>query len=255
MRPREYFQPMLDAMKISRIKNPDKYVKIAIANLPKDCKGDKNGNWKGGKTSFSRRFRSTSKYKNWRKLVLSSFKNKCADCSSKDNIEAHHIIPLSRDISFAHIKINGVALCRKCHINTDSYAINSYDGGEGKLAISIVTIPHKWQHYETLGNWGFGDNNVLLITVSNMEDIYKEYLVGRHEMDEAMLCLSRGIKDEAITKFDISHPKHEDPGWHPKAPYHKEHIFAEIGERLMASELGIDWLDYERQIQEKVWKK
>ena len=38
------------------------------------------------------------------------------------------------------------------------------------------------------------------------------------------------------------------PGDHPKAPYRAEHFFATNLERLFSSELGVDWFEYDRDV-------
>lgn len=121
------------------------------------------------------------------------------------------------------------------------------------LNILIQSIPHKEHRYATLGDW-YKQGDTLHIRVSDLGNPFYEFLIARHELDEALLCIKRGIDEKKVTKFDIAHPKHDDPGWHPDAPYHKEHIYAEIGERLLCHELGIDWLEYEKAVA-KLWKK
>jgi hypothetical protein len=41
----------------------------------------------------------------------------------------------------------------------------------------------------------------------------------------------------------------DEPGHDPKAPYNKEHIFAEKIERQIAEELGVDWEEYSRVVE------
>ena len=69
-----------------------------------------------------------------------------------------------------------------------------------------------------------------------------EFCVALHETIEQHLCAKRGISNEDITAFDIKfekereHGKHGDnePGFDPRAPYRKEHSFADKIERLVA---------------------
>jgi len=42
--------------------------------------------------------------------------------------------------------------------------------------------------------------------------------------------------------------KDDEPGENINAPYHKEHMSAELLERVAASILGIDWIKYEQEI-------
>lgn len=75
------------------------------------------------------------------------------------------------------------------------------------------------------------------------------FLVAVHEMVEAWICERRGIKEPDIKAFDEANPDSDDPGTMPEAPYHKEHIFAECLERLVARELGVNWEEYDRTIE------
>lgn len=121
------------------------------------------------------------------------------------------------------------------------------------MNISIKTIPHSEQRYDTVGDWWF-EGEGLEIRVSDMGNPEYEYLVGRHEADEAILCKKRGINEQDITEFDKIFESHrlegntDEPGDHKDAPYRKEHFFATTAERALALELGIDWQDYENLI-------
>lgn len=128
------------------------------------------------------------------------------------------------------------------------------------MDIDVQVIEHKNQRYETVGDWLFLYDTKkkpvkLLIYVSSMTNPYYEFLVARHEMDEAMLCLKRGIKEEDVSIFDKAYEKNRpegdisEPGDDPLAPYRKEHFFATTVERLMAAELNIDWSEYDKAIQ------
>ena len=118
------------------------------------------------------------------------------------------------------------------------------------MHITIRTIPHEQQRYETCGDWQeFGEDTI--INVSEMGDSLAEILVGIHELVEVVLCRHRGISQEIVDKFD----KHfeatrlkddtSEPGDYPLAPYRKEHFFATNIERMIAHELGVDWAKYE----------
>ena len=81
-------------------------------------------------------------------------------------------------------------------------------------------------------------------------------LVALHELIEVALCEERGITCEQVDNFDKSFELHrepgnkDEPGDDPAAPYRKEHFFATNLERLLAAELGIDWAEYERKLNE-----
>jgi len=122
------------------------------------------------------------------------------------------------------------------------------------MKITIQSIPHSEQRYETCGDWLFNENGDLNIWVSETNNNDYTFLVGLHEAIEAYLCLKRGINEEDITKFDIEFEKQrevgntDEPGDNKYAPYRKEHFFATNIERLIAAELKVDWQDYDDEI-------
>ncbi|MDQ6698877.1 MAG: hypothetical protein M3Z36_01675 [Acidobacteriota bacterium] len=82
-----------------------------------------------------------------------------------------------------------------------------------------------------------------------------EALVAVHELIELILSKHRGIAEETISEFDIAFEQSREhgqvlgePGDDPRASYRKEHFFATNVERLLASELGVDWFAYERLV-------
>jgi len=58
------------------------------------------------------------------------------------------------------------------------------------------------------------------------------------------VCEDNGVKEEAVTAFDVAHPNAEEPGELKDAPYHWEHFTAETIERQLAIALRRDWRDY-----------
>lgn len=118
------------------------------------------------------------------------------------------------------------------------------------MKIVIETIPHRQHRYPTAGDYWRDPDGVLQIRVSETADERSALLVALHELVEVILCEHRGIKEEDITAFDMAHlddddPWVDDPGHCPDAPYHREHVFAEIIERLMAFELDRNWQKHE----------
>ncbi len=127
------------------------------------------------------------------------------------------------------------------------------------LNIEIKTIADKDQRYDTVGDyWKAGDKDE--IRISELGNRQYEFFVAIHEMIEQFLCENKGITDEEITKFDIEYEKNRktgdasEPGNDKCAPYHKEHMFAEKIEKLMAEQCGIDWDKYNNYIN-KFYKK
>ena len=125
-------------------------------------------------------------------------------------------------------------------------------------SIEIEFIPHNKQRYPAVGDWrtvhGPGDKKVLLISVSQLYDARYEWLVALHELTEVLLCQHRGITQESVDKFDIEfeksrHPDNDDePGDEPDAPYRDEHCIATGVGRILASQLGVSWKNYEAEL-------
>ena len=119
------------------------------------------------------------------------------------------------------------------------------------LNINIKTIPDDEQRYDTVGDYWKKDG-VDEIKVSMMGNRQYEFLVAIHEMVEQFLCENAGITDEDITKFDVEYEEKRkngdatEPGEDIYAPYHKQHMFAEKIEKMMAEECKIDWEDYSK---------
>lgn len=127
------------------------------------------------------------------------------------------------------------------------------------MHIYIDTIAHEEQRYPTVGDWWFPklaphSGFYAEIRVSRMSKEDYEFLVGIHEQIEAYLCYKRGISEQAVSDFDIAFeavraPENTDePGNDPLAPYHKEHLFASEIERQLAKELGVNWEEYDAEV-------
>jgi len=111
--------------------------------------------------------------------------------------------------------------------------------------IRIEFIQHKFQRYDTAGDWFYDHNGDLVIRVSidHPEFAKKEehYLVALHELIEALSCDKNGINQDQVDEFDMGVGQHlEEPGEHKDAPYRKEHMFAMLVENLIAHEWGVD---------------
>jgi hypothetical protein len=125
------------------------------------------------------------------------------------------------------------------------------------LHIVIETIDHSRQRYPTVGDWQIDKAGNLHITVSKMRDQRYEFLIGMHEAIEAYLAVHAGISPAAVDKFDEAYEAKRkpgddsEPGDDPRAPYHFAHVFAEKIERLLATELGVDWSAYDKEVSSK----
>lgn len=116
------------------------------------------------------------------------------------------------------------------------------------MKISIRTIPHNKQHYETCGDYWIDEQGRTKIVVSDMDNEDYEFLIALHEMVEQHLCKKRGISFDKITEFDKKFDGDGEPGDDKNSPYQNEHNFATGIERLMCAELKIKWQDYEDRI-------
>lgn len=114
------------------------------------------------------------------------------------------------------------------------------------MNISIKTIPQKEQRYATIGDY-YEENGVLNFRISELGNKDYEFLVRIHEEIEQYLCEKRGITNKMIDDYDMSEfgLSIEDPGSHPKAPYHKEHMLALKVEKLLYKELDVNVDEFE----------
>lgn len=73
--------------------------------------------------------------------------------------------------------------------------------------------------------------------------------VAYHELREYLVCKHKGIRQQEVDSFDMSFSGEGEPGDDPKAPYFLEHQYATRDERLLVSDLGLDWNEYEESIE------
>lgn len=122
------------------------------------------------------------------------------------------------------------------------------------MKITIETIAHSEQRYDTCGDWTFDEAGNLTIRVSQLSDWRREMLIAIHELAEVLTCKVNGVTQEMVDKFDFEfeahrHPDNTDePGDDPNAPYRKEHCLATAIERMLAAEWGVCWKDYEDEL-------
>jgi hypothetical protein len=141
------------------------------------------------------------------------------------------------------------------------------------MNIFIKIIPHKEQRYETVGDWQFeklhkGEQYIkvltkeqsefLGITVSDLADERMNCLVIFHELIEALLCKfsSPEVTAVQVDEFDTEFEKLRKPddesesGDDPRAPYHSQHQIATVFEKEFARQLGVNWEEYNKKINE-----
>lgn len=122
------------------------------------------------------------------------------------------------------------------------------------MNVTVKTIKHENQRYETVGDWQNKKNGDLDITVSDLGDWKMNFLIAFHEQIEAVLCRDRCISQEDVDNFDKEYEARRpegdtsEPGDSPLAPYNREHVFATKLEKKLARELNVDWRKYEETI-------
>jgi len=124
--------------------------------------------------------------------------------------------------------------------------------------IEYKTVPQHDHRYPTVGDyWELPDS--IQVRVSEMHDRRYEQLVLIHELVEIFVMQHRGIILKESDDFDImfekereegKHVETDEPGDDPRCPYRKEHRFAENLERMLAIELGVDWFEYGKAVNE-----
>lgn len=124
------------------------------------------------------------------------------------------------------------------------------------MKITICTIAHQQQRYDTVGDWILKDDE-LNIYVSKLYDWRMEALIAIHELVEALGCRVDGVTTEQVDEFDKNRPAGlaDEPGDDPKAPYFPQHQFATSIERQAARFFRVNWTDYSNRCDEQVWSK
>ena len=116
------------------------------------------------------------------------------------------------------------------------------------MNIVIESIPHSEHRYSTCGDYWRDADGTLQIKVSELPDARHMLLVAIHELIEQSLCDSAGITNREIDVFDVHYAAAGEPGDDSNAPYYKQHQIATGVERILAAEMRVDWLVYEKAI-------
>jgi hypothetical protein len=121
-------------------------------------------------------------------------------------------------------------------------------------AVVVDFIPHQEQRYDTCGDWWFDNTGTLQIRVSILPDERMMQAIALHEQVEALLCKASGIEEVAVMEFDLAFEKYrepgntDEPGDHPTAPYHFQHVIATNFERTFLAAAGISWAQHEAAV-------
>jgi len=116
------------------------------------------------------------------------------------------------------------------------------------IHITIETIPHHEQRYDTVGDWTHDALGNLTIRISDLDNWRYEVLAAIHELVESTLCSHAGITQKVVDLFDLNYKGDSEPGDDPRAPYSGPHCLAMGVERVVAAVMGISWSKYEETL-------
>lgn len=123
------------------------------------------------------------------------------------------------------------------------------------MDIVIKVIPESEQRKEVNGaDWFWDAEGNLQVRISPMTDWRYEVALAFHEAFEACLCKNNGVSQKSVDEFDMdfdnAHPDEPDlnAGDEQAAPYHKEHNYATIVDRLFIGACGLKWKDYDDEL-------
>lgn len=116
------------------------------------------------------------------------------------------------------------------------------------MKIIIETKPFDQMRYATAGDYWDEPDGSKVIQIADVGDWRMNLLIALHELIEFSLCEQKGIPEPDIKTWDEAHPD-DDPGALKDAPYHRQHMFAEGIERLVALELGVNWEEYDDRVE------
>ena len=111
----------------------------------------------------------------------------------------------------------------------------------------IIQLPKKMR-YPTVGDY-YKTKDGWIIVSADLGNPDYIFLVFLHEFIELYLTQRRRIFEPQIKKFDEWFEREKTkgnfkqimgPGRHPKAPYRREHIFAEKIEKMLIRELRVN---------------
>ena len=115
-----------DKNQVRGLRNKGKSVSIETREkLSQAVKGEKSYLWKSGITKVNQLIRQGLDYRLWRESVFKRDNYSCQECGERGcYLEAHHIKSFAHYPELRFDVENGVALCRKCHQSTETYATN-----------------------------------------------------------------------------------------------------------------------------------
>jgi hypothetical protein len=108
----------------------------------------------------------------------------------------------------------------------------------GRVVVDFIS--HSNQRYDTVGDWYY-DKGMLRIMVSydhpDLQTETEQEAVVLHELIEAWLCHRAGVTQKQVDEFDFAWTDgHAEPGECKAAPYHRQHMAADLMERMYLHE-------------------
>lgn len=117
-----------------------------------------------------------------------------------------------------------------------------------QIVIKFVNDAHK-----RIGepvDWWF-DKNGLQVRINDMGDWRYNFLCGRHEMDEAILCaikfgfgMATKTVDDYCKRRDVAECDPDSLSGYPGSPHQQQHNDALLSEWVMSRFMGVDWEEY-----------
>lgn len=106
-------------------KTPEHRMALSRAHTGKQV-GDKNPNWRGGKSTRNKLGRSRGEFHRWRAAVFENANwlcqgcgkeqgSLCGSCGHRIRLHAHHIKEYAKHPELRYEVSNGKALCERCH--------------------------------------------------------------------------------------------------------------------------------------------
>jgi len=115
--------------------------------------------------------------------------------------------------------------------------------------ITLKNIDPVAMRYATTGDWEWLPNSHLKCSVADYGNEDGAFLVNLHELVEAWLCNKAGIREDEVSKFDVTNCDLKEPGDSPEAPYYHQHLAATQIERIACQAAGIDWEEHNNWVQ------
>lgn len=117
------------------------------------------------------------------------------------------------------------------------------------MKITLEVVPHNQQRLGMIGDWFF-EGEDLVVRVTDLGDWRFNFLIARHEMDEAILCKHHGVTAKQVDEYDLDNPHNGSSNFadNPFAPYYTEHNDALAAEWIMSRLLNVDWMEYEKRM-------